>query len=250
MIESKNKRLIKNAVGLVVNSGAMNDIDISGLAHFCEHMLFLVSYQLKKGSDKYPNATLFNELITTNEGHFNGFTDKETTTFIYDIKKEKFLESLDVFLNFFIKPLFKEEFVDKEVNAVNSEFEKNIHSDEKKFERLFQTFANKNHPYSNFSTGNKETLNNQKKASYLRDKVSEYFKKHYIGKNMKIIVFGNFEIESTERLLLNNLIKIHNDENYILPNKILRIPIFSHKEIVIYYLKLSRKSSFTRRDIR
>ena len=42
MIESKNKRLTKNAVGVIVNSGAMNDVDISGLAHFCEHMLFLV----------------------------------------------------------------------------------------------------------------------------------------------------------------------------------------------------------------
>ena len=118
-------------------------------------------------------------MITTNEGHFNGFTDKDTTTFIYDIKKEKFLESLDVFINFFIKPLFKEEFVDKEVNAVNSEFEKNVHSEEKKFERLFQQFANKNHPYSNFSTGNKETLNNKiNRASYLRDKVS-YIKNRF-----------------------------------------------------------------------
>ncbi len=37
-----NKKLTKDSVGIIVGSGAMNDDKIDGLAHFTEHMLFLV----------------------------------------------------------------------------------------------------------------------------------------------------------------------------------------------------------------
>lgn len=42
-----NKKLKKNAVGVIVGSGAMNDDIIDGLAHFTEHMLFLVNIIIK-----------------------------------------------------------------------------------------------------------------------------------------------------------------------------------------------------------
>ena len=150
-------------------------------------------------------------MITTNDGHFNGFTDKDTTTFIYDINKKKFLESLDVFLNFFIKPLFKREYIDKELFAVNSEFEKNIHSEEKRFKRLFQSLTNLNHPFSKFSTGNKETLKGHHiKLSKLREEVIDYFLNYYTGKNIKIVVYTNFEIETVKSILKRNMIMAQN----------------------------------------
>ena len=83
-----------------------------------------------------------------------------------------------------------------------------------------------------------QSLNNKiNRASYLRDKVSEYFKKNYIGKNIKIIVFGNYEVENTERLLKKNLLMIHNNDKYIPPKKLFKnVPIFTNKEIVIELL--------------
>jgi len=42
MTPKPNKRLPKDSVGIIVGSGAMNDDKIEGLAHFTEHMLFLV----------------------------------------------------------------------------------------------------------------------------------------------------------------------------------------------------------------
>jgi secreted Zn-dependent insulinase-like peptidase len=41
-----NKKLKKNAIGIIVGSGAMNDDKIDGLAHLTEHMLFLVKHIL------------------------------------------------------------------------------------------------------------------------------------------------------------------------------------------------------------
>ena len=37
-----NKKIKKNAIGVIVGSGAMNDDRVEGLAHLTEHMLFLV----------------------------------------------------------------------------------------------------------------------------------------------------------------------------------------------------------------
>jgi len=59
-------------------------------------------------------------LITSNEGHYDVYSKQDSTTFIYDINKEKFLESLDVFLHSFINPLFREELIRKELNLIKS----------------------------------------------------------------------------------------------------------------------------------
>jgi len=240
-----NKNLKKNSVGLIVSSGSMSDDKILGLAHFTEHMLFL-------GSKKYPNVTFFNDFITSNEGHFNGFTDKDTTAFFYEINREKFEESLDIFLNFFVRPLFKPEYIEKEIFAVNSEYEKNIHSEEKRFDRMFQSLANPYHPFNKFSTGNKQTIKgdfkndaeksdlikyelntknikliNQEKA--LRENVIKYFHKNYIGRNIKLILNSNFELENIKKILVNNLIKIRNPKYHAMIEKQEKLPDTSEK---------------------
>lgn len=50
-----NKKLTKDSVGIIVGSGAMNDDKIDGLAHFTEHMLFLVNKFLKNLSNSNNN---------------------------------------------------------------------------------------------------------------------------------------------------------------------------------------------------
>lgn len=126
-------------------------------------------------------------------------------------------------MNFFVKPLFKSEHLEKEIFAVNSEFEKNIHSDEKRFDRLFQLMTNPAHPFSKFSTGNKKTLKGDGITHHaLREKVIKYFHKHYIGRNIKIIVYTNHELESVKKILLNNLIKIRNHNSLSVKEKFLQ----------------------------
>lgn len=41
-MNAKSKKVKKDSIGIIVGSGAMNDDKIEGLAHFTEHMLFLV----------------------------------------------------------------------------------------------------------------------------------------------------------------------------------------------------------------
>jgi insulysin len=56
-------------------------------------------------------------------------TGEDVTGYFFDIKNEKFGEALDIFSAFFKDPLFSESSVDREMNAVDSEFKGNLSSE-------------------------------------------------------------------------------------------------------------------------
>jgi len=61
------------AAAMDVHVGACSDPDdVPGLAHFCEHMLFL-------GTEKYPIEDSFETFLSSNGGSSNAFTDNENT---------------------------------------------------------------------------------------------------------------------------------------------------------------------------
>ena len=57
------------------------------------------------------------------------------------------------FSQFFLKPLFTESATGREVNAVNSENDKNIQNDAWRIHQLEKSTADPQHPYSKFGTG-------------------------------------------------------------------------------------------------
>ena len=57
------------------------------------------------------------------------------------------------FAQFFLCPLFTPSATEREVNAVNSENDKNIKDDGRRLYQLSRATANQKHPYSKFSTG-------------------------------------------------------------------------------------------------
>jgi insulysin len=60
---------------------------------------------------------------------------------------EKLGEALDRFSQFFISPLFTESATDREINAVDSEHEKNLSIDGWRVRQVNKSLADKNHPY-------------------------------------------------------------------------------------------------------
>jgi len=62
--------------------------DLPGLAHFCEHMLFL-------GTKKYPAENEFTQFLTQNGGSYNAYTASDHTNYYYSIKTESLKPSLD-----------------------------------------------------------------------------------------------------------------------------------------------------------
>ena len=114
----QNEFSLFNGVSMSIDGGVNKEPpNIYGLAHFTEHMMFL-------GSKKHPKPSTFVDFVTTNEGRFNGFTEFEKTAFFYKINKNNFEESFDIFSSVFISPNFDEKYIQKEVNSVNSEYER------------------------------------------------------------------------------------------------------------------------------
>ena len=75
----------------MVNSGNLKDPPtVNGLAHFCEHMLFM-------GTEKYPEENFYSKFIQEHGGMRNAATSEDFTYYHFDIKNDKFSEALNIF---------------------------------------------------------------------------------------------------------------------------------------------------------
>ena len=175
----------KSGASMIVNVGSYHDPEeYLGLAHFLEHMLFM-------GTEKYPDENYFMEYLNKHGGSSNAMTGDQDTIYFWEVQNKYFNKTLDIFAQFFISPLLKQDAVDREVQAVNSEHEKNINSREWILSRMLQVVSDKNYPYHKFSTGNLETLN--KPGVY--DALVEFHKKYYSANIMSIVLLSNQSLD-------------------------------------------------------
>ena len=120
----QDPRAEKCAAALDVHVGHMSDpVDRPGLAHFCEHMLFL-------GNDKYPGEDEFEQYISRVGGSSNAFTDTEDTCYFFELPDPaKVGSALERWGPFFSSPRFAQDATRREVEAIDSEHSKNLKSD-------------------------------------------------------------------------------------------------------------------------
>ena len=186
----------KSASSLAVYAGAIHDNTI-GMAHFCEHMLFL-------GTKKYPSPSIFADNLEKYNGLYNAFTAKDKTVYFFEINNNGFIEQFNIFASLFDKPLFNKTYVNKEINAINSEHEKNMNNDLFVVDFIVKNEANQNSPFKKFECGNNFTLNNENDK--LRQELNYYFENFYTNDNMKLVVLSNYTIENMTKLVEDNFI--------------------------------------------
>ena len=196
-----------SSAALVVNIGSLTDKpEELGLAHFCEHLLFM-------GTEKYPCENDYDDYLTKNGGFSNASTDIDKTVFYFDVNNDAFEGAIDRFAQFFICSKFDENSVEREISAVDSEFSKNKNNDTWRFYQLFKSQLNKESPFSQFSTGNKTTLN----IPDIRDKLIKMYKKYYTSEIMTLCVYSNMLLDEMI-ILIEKLFKdIPKRENFIMP---------------------------------
>ena len=176
-----------SAAAMDVAAGSFNDpADYEGLAHFCEHMLFI-------GTHKYPQLNQYSNYVATHGGSDNAFTSTQHTNYHFYIEADYFSTAVDMFAHFFIDPLFSADSVMDEMNAVNAEHQKNLQSDGWKLWQLVKHVSNPGHPLSLFSTGSLETLN---KSDTLEQLLS-YFNSSY---SANTVSFLSYRFSSCRRL--------------------------------------------------
>jgi secreted Zn-dependent insulinase-like peptidase len=181
------------ALDVMVGSGD-NPPGRGGLAHFLEHMLFL-------GTDKYPNAAEYEEYITEHGGSRNAYTSLENTNYFFDVNAPYLPEALDRFAQFFIAPRFDAQYVDREKNAVEAEYQMGLTSDGRRALDVLQEVINKDHPYSQFTVGSLETLADRPGSS-VRDDLLEFYDKHYSANAMRLVVLGAQSLDELQELVV------------------------------------------------
>ncbi len=178
------------AASLAIKSGSYSDPDKHlGLAHLLEHMLFL-------GTEKYPEAGAYQEFIREHGGSHNAYTSAQLTNYYFDTLPETYPEALDRFAQFFIAPTLDPAYIEREINAVDSEYRAKLDNEQRRSHQAMKTLFNPEHPGSRFTVGNIDTLGNIP-ASQLRDLLVNFFERHYTPDNMVLTLTAK---QSTETL--------------------------------------------------
>lgn len=168
-------------------------------------MLFL-------GTEKYPDENGYSSFLSKNGGSSNAATYPDMTKFYFDVKPEKLDETLDQFSQFFISPLFTESATLREINAVNSEHEKNLATDQWRVRQVNKSLAIQTHEYSKFGTGNKETLLDIPKAQNIdtRDALIKFHSQWYSSNIMELSILGKESLDELEELTIKYFADIEN----------------------------------------
>ncbi|KAJ2209987.1 metalloprotease, partial [Coemansia sp. RSA 487] len=163
------------ASSLSVNVGAIADPpSFQGMAHFLEHMLFM-------GSAKYPDEDDYTSFISNHSGVYNAATAKDHTYYHFYIDNNALEGALDRLSWFFVHPLLNPDGVDREVNAVDSEYKGGLRNSGWRLFQLLCSLSNPEHPYSKFNVGNLETLRDAALVANvsLADEVRKFYNMYY-----------------------------------------------------------------------
>ena len=186
-------KAVKSLASLNVNVGSYQDPEgWDGLAHFLEHMLFL-------GTEKYPDSAEYSEFLKSHGGTQNAYTAYDITNYHFSVDNNGYEGALDRFAQFFISPLFTEKYVDREKNAVHSEYYTRIEKDPIRNMEVFENTINPAHPAFKFNAGNLDTLSD-KPGRLTRDELIDFYNTYYSSDIMTLTLVSNQSLDELEQL--------------------------------------------------
>ncbi len=178
----------QSAASLDVKVGSLsNPPEYPGLAHFCEHMLFL-------GTEKYPAENEYSMFIVNHGGQNNAYTGYMDTNYHFSVSNSSFPEALEMFSEFFKEPLFNADSIEREIQSVDSEYKKGLHNDYNKLHQVIVSLANPASVVNRFTTGSAETLDKPE----IREKLLDFYTRHYSANLMTLVLLGNHPLDTLE----------------------------------------------------
>ncbi len=227
------------AASMAVGVGHFDDpLDRPGMAHFLEHMLFL-------GTEKFPDSGEYHAFINQHGGSNNAWTGTEHTNFFFSINAEVFSEALDRFSQFFIAPKFDLELVDRERQAIESEYSLKLKDDIRRTYQVLKETVNQQHPFSKFSVGNLATLGGEQ--AQLRSELQRFYLQHYSANLMTLCLVAPLPLDELHTLAAHyfsaianlNLIKQYPDVPLCAKNELLKqinvVPLKEQKRLTINF---------------
>ncbi|MDF1763600.1 MAG: insulinase family protein [Oleibacter sp.] len=229
----------KASAAMSVSVGSMDDPENrEGLAHFLEHMLFL-------GTEPYPEADAYQEFIKQNGGSHNAFTSYRQTTYFFDIDNDKLEGAIDRFAPFFISPTFDAAYVDREKNAVHAEYSASLKEDGRRIFSAEKMAMNPDFSFSNFATGNLDTLSDRDGQS-IRSELIDFYKKHYSSDRMTLVIAGDYSLDTLENWTRSSFAEVpKRDVEFVRPDVPWFIPGQLPLDMNIAPIKELRRLQFT-----
>ncbi len=180
LIGEVNKSAKSAAVGFFVKTGARDEsLQINGVSHFLEHMLF-------KGTESL-SAFEVNEAFDRTGAEFNAATGEEYTIFYAKVLPEYLAEITELWIEL-MRPALRDEDFDIEKNVIKEEIA--MYQDLPSFDvmdRCRRLYFD-SHPCGNSVLGSEESITNLT-SKQMRD----YFTNRYAPNNMVLACAGNFE---------------------------------------------------------
>lgn len=193
----------KAAAAMCVGMGSFSDpVKVQGLAHFLEHMLFM-------GSSEFPDENEYDSYLSKHGGSSNAYTETEYTCYPFEVNHEYLKGALERFSQFFISPLVKAEAMEREVLAVDSEFNQVLQSDSCRLLQLTCHTSSPGHPFNRFFWGNKKSLvDAMENGINLREEILLMYRENYHGGIMKLVVIGGESLDILEKWVVELFSKV------------------------------------------
>eukprot|EP01082_Thalassiosira_pseudonana_P002309 g2198.t1 g2198 contig11:912012-915958(+) len=236
--EDDDDGLRKAATALLVNVGSYHDPPhLQGLSHFLEHMLFL-------GTKDYPGDNEYDAFLSQHGGDDNAYTDMEHTLYHYCIPQDggdgekSVWKALKMFSSFFTVPLLGGEQAERELNAVESEFELNRCDDDCRLSQLMSETCGMDgnapimgrefvvsssssstqqskpfHPFAKFPWGNMASLKEEPERDGVdvMKELREHYNTHYFAKNMRLVVMAGYELDELQKRVVQYFSDVPSD---------------------------------------
>lgn len=176
------------AVGFFVKTGSRDEsMDINGVSHFLEHMLF-------KGTDKL-SALEVNEAFDRTGAQFNAFTSEENTVFYAAVLPE-YMEEVTELWSHLMRPALRTDDFDMEKNVIKEEIA--MYQDMPTFDVMDRCrhlhFAE--HPCSHSVLGSDKSIDGMS-----ADQMRGYFSGRYAPNNIVVCCAGDFDFEKISSLV-------------------------------------------------
>eukprot|EP00123_Amoebidium_parasiticum_P011335 comp20655_c0_seq1/m.26799 comp20655_c0_seq1/g.26799 ORF comp20655_c0_seq1/g.26799 comp20655_c0_seq1/m.26799 type:complete len:1155 (-) comp20655_c0_seq1:25-3489(-) len=205
----KEKKTLQAAAAMCIQVGSLSDPDtVPGLAHFLEHMVFM-------GSKKYPDENSFDEYVSKRGGSDNASTDWELTIFQFEVQEKHFRSALERFSWFFKAPLMNESCIEREIEAVDSEFELARPKDWARKDGILTMCAKEGHPMGKFLWGNRASLVDlpAQAGVDVRAELFDFYQTHYSANRCKLAVYSSASLDELEAMVVECFGDMRNNDS-------------------------------------
>ncbi|MFT4942172.1 MAG: insulysin, partial [Paraglaciecola sp.] len=182
------------AVAASIKNGHFNDpLDSPGLSHLLEHMLF-------QGNSRFPTTDAFSDFLSLHSGNLNAATGSEYSHYYFGVSDDKLSLCFEHFSAMLTQPLFKQQAIAGEIEAIEAEFSLKVKDDLRRLYQVHKETSNPAHPFSKFSVGNKQSLT-QQSLQELQRRLKKMHQASYFPGNICICIISSHTLDASIKIL-------------------------------------------------